>query len=298
MATPEACGARKGLRYSPAMNPKCFVLVGITLLSLISVSRVASAELIRDVEYAKTDGVSLKLDVNVPEGKGPFPIAILVHGGGFTNLTKQQSITPLFPVLTDAKFTWFTIDYRGLLASTYPVWVEDVERSIRWVKTHAAEYKGDPDRVALIGESFGGYLVCLAAGRATKETKVNAVVVCYGPFSDLEALAKKGSIPPTAKKMYGIQKDENATKILREASVLTYLKPGLPPILLIHGTADEKVPYAGSVGAQKRLAAAGVSCELIAVTNAPHGMINWDAFDQSYKARMIEWLERTLGPQK
>jgi acetyl esterase len=202
-------------------------------------------------------------------------------------------------VLTEAKFTWFTIDYRGLLAGSYPIWVEDVERSIRWVKAHATEYKGDPGRVALIGESFGGYLVMLATGRATKETKVNATVVFYGPFLDMEAIAKKsGHVAPVQMKVYGIQKEEDAPKILREASVTTYLKPGLPPLLLVHGTADEKVPYAGSMGAQKRLTAIGVSCELISVTNAPHGMTNWDAYDQSYKARMIEWLKQTLGPGK
>jgi acetyl esterase len=151
----------------------------------------------------------------------------------------------------------------------------------------------------LIGESFGGYLVMLATGRATKETKVNATVVFYGPFLDMEAIAKKsGHVAPVQTKVYGIQKEEDALKILREASVTTYLKPGLPPLLLVHGTADEKVPYAGSMGAQKRLTAIGVSCELISVTNAPHGMTNWDAYDQSYKARMIEWLKQTLGPGK
>ena len=268
------------------------------LLPLISFSPVASAELIRDVEYAKPNGVSLKLDVNVPEGKGPFPIAILVHGGGFTNITRQQSITPIFPALTEAKFTWFTIDYRGLLAGSYPIWVEDVERSIRWVKAHAAEYKGDPGRVALIGESFGAYLALLVTGRATAEIKPNAVVAFYPPFADLQLAIKDGHVPDQMKKVYGIQKEEDALKILREASVTTYLKPGLPPLLLVHGTADEKVPYAGSMGAQKRLTAIGVSCELISVTNAPHGMTNWDAYDQSYKARMIEWLKQTLGPGK
>lgn len=280
------------------MNPKRFVFATVMLFPLISFSPVAPAELIRDVEYAKPNGVSLRLDVNVPDGKGPFPIAILVHGGGFTNITRQQSITPLFPVLTEAKFTWFTIDYRGLLAGPYPIWVEDVERSIRWVKAHAAEYKGDPGRVALIGESFGAYLTLLATGRATAETKPNAVVAFYAPFADLYRAIKDGHVPDQMKKVYGIQNEADAPRILSEASVTTYLKPGLPPMLLIHGTADEKVPYAGSVGAQKHLTTIGVPCELISVTNAPHGMMNWDAYDQSYKARMIEWLKQTLGPGK
>jgi alpha-L-fucosidase 2 len=274
------------------VKPSCVFL----FLALISFHGIAQAELICDVEYARPAGVSLKLDVNVPEGKGPFPTAILVHGGGFTNVDQRQSITPLFAPLTEAKFTWFTINYRGLLSNSYPAWVEDVQQSVRWVKAHAVEYKGDTNRVALIGESFGGYLVWLAVGRATNDTKVNAAVVFYGPFMDMEASAKKnGHIPAQQLKVYAIQKDDDALKILREASVTTYVRPGLPPFLLIHGTADEKAPYAFSVEAQKRLAAAGVPCELISVTNAPHGMVNWDSYDQSYKAKMIAWLEKTLG---
>ena len=271
----------------------------ILSLILITFCSHTSAELIRDVEYAKPDGVSLKLDVNVPEGKGPFPIAILVHGGGFTNVNQRQSITPLFAPLTEAKFTWFTINYRGLVSNSYPAWVEDVEQSIRWVKAHAAEYKGDTNSIALIGESFGGYLVWLAVGRATNDTKVNAVVVFYGPFMDMEAVAKKnGHIPAQQMKVYGIQKDEDMLTILHEASATTYVRPGLPPFLLIHGTADEKAPYKFSVEAQKQLTAVGVPCELISVTNAPHGMVNWDGYDQNYKAKMIAWLEKTLGPEE
>src|ERR1700748_2797265 len=107
------------------MKPFCIFL----FFALLLFHFTAPAELIRDVEYARPEGVSLKLDVNVPEGKGPFPIAILVHGGGFTNVDKQQFITPLFAPLTAAKFTWFTINYRGLLSNSYPAWVEDVEQS-------------------------------------------------------------------------------------------------------------------------------------------------------------------------
>jgi acetyl esterase/lipase len=226
-------------------------------------------------------------------------MVILVHGGGFTNVDKQQFVTPLFKPLTDAKFTWFTINYRGLASNSYPAWVKDVQQSVCWAKAHAAEFKGDTNRVALIGESFGGYLVWLAVGQATNEARVNAAVVFYGPFLDMEAIAKKnGHVSAQQMKVYGIQKDEDALKILREASAPTYVQPGLPPFLLIHGTADEKVPYQFSVDAQKRLTAAGVPSELISETNAPHGMINWNNYDQSYKTKMIAWLERTLGREK
>lgn len=268
--------------------------------ALILFGFAAPAELIRDVEYARPDGVSLKLDVNVPEGKGPFPMVILVHGGGFTNVNRQESFAPLLPSLTEAKFTWLNINYRGLASGSYPMWVEDVQRAIRWAKAHGAEYKGDTNRVALIGESFGGYLTWLAVGRATNDdTKVQAAVVFYGPFLDMEAIAKKnGHIPAQQRKVYGIPDDAGMADILpilHEASAPTYVRPGLPPFLLVHGTADEKAPYKFSVEAQKRLTAAGVPCELISETNGLHGMVNWTNCDQGYKAKTVDWLNTTLG---
>ena len=144
--------------------------------------------------------------------------------------------------------------------------------------------------------SLSARISCLlAAGRATNETRPNAVVAFYPPFADLTRAIKDGHVSDQLKKIYGIERDEDAPRILREASTVTYLKPGLPPLLIVHGTADTKVPYADSVSAQKRLTEVGVPCELITVTNAPHGMGEWDAFDQSYKTKMIEWLEKTLG---
>ena len=134
-----------------------------------------------------------------PRAAGLLPIAILVHGGGFTNVDRQPSMTPLFAPLTEAKFTWVTINYRGLASAAYPVWVEDIERSIRRVKAHAPEYKGDTNRVALIGESFGGYLTWFVVGRATDETRVNAAVVFYGPSWTWKPSLKRTVTSPTAR---------------------------------------------------------------------------------------------------
>ena len=67
---------------------------------------------IPDVPFTKAGGVTLTLDAYVPEGDGPFPAAILVHGGGFSKGDKQTYVTPLFDPLTEADFAWFTINYR------------------------------------------------------------------------------------------------------------------------------------------------------------------------------------------
>src|SRR4030095_12670147 len=112
-----------------------------------------------DIEFSKVASVNLTLDAFVPEGPGPFPTCILVHGGGFVRGDKQTYIKPLFAPLSEAGFTWFTINYRLAPEHRWPACAEDVETAVRWIKSHAKEYKVDANRIALIGESAGGHLV-------------------------------------------------------------------------------------------------------------------------------------------
>jgi acetyl esterase len=113
------------------------------LLCLVALTFTAWAELKTDIEFARPGGVSLTLDAFVPEGDGPFSTCILVHGGGFTKGDKTSFIKPLFAPLSEAKFTWFTINYRLAPAHRFPANIEDAEAAIRWVKAHATEYKVD-----------------------------------------------------------------------------------------------------------------------------------------------------------
>src|SRR5262249_29542197 len=132
--------------------------------------------MILDVPFTKVGADTLTLDAYVPEGDGPFPAAIVVHGGGFVNGDKQTYVKPLFDPLTDANFAWFTINYRLAPNHKYPAAVEDVESAIRYVRSHAAQYKVDPNRIALIGESAGGHLVSMVGARNKPDARVNAVV--------------------------------------------------------------------------------------------------------------------------
>jgi dipeptidyl aminopeptidase/acylaminoacyl peptidase len=83
---------------------------------------------------------------------------------------------------------------------------------------------------------------------------------------------------------------------LREASASTYVKPGLPPFLLIHETKDEAVPYDQSVKFNAQLKSAGVKAELHTVENGIHGVINWEKNPEhhSYKPVMLNWLRKIL----
>jgi acetyl esterase len=249
------------------------------------------AQEFRDVEYAAPEGISLKLDAHVPHGAGLFPIAILIHGGGNKG-DKQSYVTPLFSPLSAASFTWFTIDYRPAKAG-YPASIADVTQAIRWIKTNAVKYKGDSRRVALIGESSGGILALVAAGRASKETQVNAVVAFYTP-ADLSYVVRDGNVPQLVRGYWGIAKDQDLAAWQREWSPITYVRPDMPPTLLIHGTADSKVPFENSLRLANVWKKARIACELVAVKDGDHGMGSWETIDPSYKEKMIGWLKKTL----
>ena len=81
---------------------------------------VVAAELRSDIEYAKVDGESLKLDASVPDGAGPFPVVIVVHGGGWSGGNKSEGVGPLVGPLTAGNFTWFSINYRLAPAHRWP----------------------------------------------------------------------------------------------------------------------------------------------------------------------------------
>ena len=269
------------------------------VLPLLLLAVPARAELKTDIEFAAVDGTSLTLDAFVPDGDGPFPTCILVHGGGFTQGDKTSFIKPLFEPLSKAGFTWFTINYRLAPQHRFPACVEDVETAIRWVKSHAAEYKVDPQRIALIGESAGGHLVSLAGVRGRAETRVAAVVPFYAPH-DLESRVRQSpSVPVWVEALFGLkQLDDAAWKTLREASPISYVRPGLPPYLLIHGTQDDKVPFAQSLRFWEQMHAAGNACELIAIDGGAHGMGGWERIDPSYKDQLVAWLRATLGDRQ
>ena len=85
----------------------------IFILAMAAAATLSAAALDRkDVEYARPDGKAVLLDLHVPDGTGPFPAAILIHGGGFDEGSKSTNVRPLFDVLAGAGYAWFSIDYR------------------------------------------------------------------------------------------------------------------------------------------------------------------------------------------
>jgi len=87
-----------------------------------------------------------------------------------------------------------------------------------------------------------------------------------------------------------------AEEKMRLASPITFVHKGMPPFLMIHGTADKAVPYEQSPQMCAKMKEAGVRCEVFTVEGAPHGIGPWEKTPdyQKYKEKMVEWLRQTL----
>src|SRR3984957_1879884 len=98
----------------------------------------AGAEILKNIEFSRVEGVSLRLDASIPDGAGAFSAGIIVHGGGWVRGDRRIDVAPLFQPLTDAGIAWFSIDYR--LASDplrFGVAANDVEGGIGFWRENA-----------------------------------------------------------------------------------------------------------------------------------------------------------------
>ena len=231
------------------------------------------------------------------DGAGPFPIAILVHGGGWATGDKAGLFHIPTEALTKAKFTWFSINYRMSPIYLWPSCFEDTKTAIHWVKAHAADYKGDPRHIALLGYSAGGQLVCLSAVLADEDTRVQAVVG-ISPPTDLEMdLQQRGGLSTSLQNLLNRPKEvtDESRKLLHSMSAINFVKPGLPPFLLVQGDKDKSVPYQGSLNFQAKLLANHVPCDFLTLKGAPHNIGTWDKFDPEFSQKIVDWLLRTLN---
>ncbi len=281
-----------------------------TLGIILAIAAGLSAADQKDVEFARPGGKPLLLDLHVPDGPGPFPAAILIHGGGFDEGSRSTNVRPLFEPLAAAGYAWFSIDYRMAPQFRFPEARDDVASAIRWLKAHAREYHVDAARIVLIGESAGGFLVNYAGTHETADTKVAAVVDIYGPV-DYAKLAELRRDHPERFNMNSInrhasnggsihffgaeQLDAAGLAKLHDVSPIFAVHRGMPPFLAIHGTKDDQVVYEQSTAMCDAMHKVGAVCDLITVEGGGHGMSGWKAPEmQHWKPEMIAWLNKTL----
>src|SRR5205807_4958916 len=111
------------------------------------------------IEFARREGVALTMDASLPEGPGPAPAVIWVHGGGFVTGDKKPQPKALLAPLEQKGWAWFSVNYRLAPKYVFPAQTDDVESAVAYIKAHAREFKVDGGRLVLIGASAGGHLV-------------------------------------------------------------------------------------------------------------------------------------------
>jgi alpha-L-fucosidase 2 len=188
--------------------------------------------------------------------------------------------------------------------------MEDVRSANRWLKAHAAEYHVNASKIAIIGESAGGFFVNYLGTHETADTPIAAVVDFYGP-SDYGKLALLRREHPERFNMatidrhashgggihfFGVEQlDAAGLAKLHAVAPIAAVHKGMPPFLVIHGTKDDQVDYEQSTAFCDAMHQAAVACELIAIEGGGHGMSGWRAPDmQHWKPEMIAWLRKTL----
>lgn len=93
-----------------------------------------------------------------PEGDGPFPVCVFFHGGGFVGGSIAGYDYPLHDVCLSANCIVASVEYRLAPENKFPIPFEDAYAATCWLAEHIAEYKGDPNKLAVSGVSAGGTL--------------------------------------------------------------------------------------------------------------------------------------------
>ena len=265
---------------------------GIILLSLASVGPMATIandqfeiEISRDIEFAKVDEFSLKLDLYQPVGAASPPLIVWVHGGAWRAGSKDNM--PL-DELVKRGFTIASIDYRLSPVAKFPAQVHDCKAAIRFLRARARQYGYDASKTGIVGSSAGGHLAAetgVTNGHSKLEgtvgkhldqsSSVQAIVDYYGPTNFLTIL--KQSTPhglsvrvPALQLLLGSQPEENAA-LAKLASPVFHVDKNDPPLLMIHGDYDPQVPINQSHELHGRYKEYGLTARLEIIHGGAHG---------------------------
>jgi acetyl esterase/lipase len=232
-----------------------------------------------DVQYGELLGYRpLELDLYLPQVNEPVPVVVYVHGGGWRRGSRREPLRTLgadfYGTLAAQGFAVAAIDYRLSGEARFPAPLQDVCTAVGWTRHNAASYRLDAGRVFLWGDSSGGHLALLAA---LTGAEVQGVVAWF-PVTDLLGMpsdvADAGGVPDTGPDSREAQllgaPARSVPDLARQASPVTHVSAAAPPILLMHGTADDMVPAAQSIRLAEALDAAGAAVQLELVPGAKH----------------------------
>jgi acetyl esterase/lipase len=246
-----------------------------------------------DVAYASVSP-SQVLDIFLPEGKGPFPLLLNIHGGAFRMGSKEMLDAPVARKFLAAGIAVASVDYRLSGEAIFPAAVRDVKAAVRFLRANGAKFQLD-GRIIAFGQSAGGNLASLlgtsggevffedaALGNAGTSSGVQGVIDWFGPtdFSQMDAQAKAQGCPERAQN-HGAEDSQESRylgaaiagvpELVRKANPITYISKEDPPFLLQKGTVDCLVPFGQSELLADALKAAGLKVEFDKIEGSGHG---------------------------
>jgi acetyl esterase/lipase len=264
----------------------------------------------RTYTYKKVGDLEIQANVHGAEEGFSKPTILWIHGGALIVGSRNGPRKDQLAAYLDAGYLLVSIDYRLAPETKIPGIVEDLSDAMTWIAEEGPDLFGaDPERLAVIGHSAGGYLTLMAG--FCSEVKPKALVPFYGYgdivgdwYSKPDPFYRKQELVPEDRARSRVGTEEIANDIGTEKRGEFYLycrQNGLwpkevggadpetdpeffipyspvknvdenyPPTLLLHGDNDTDVPYVQSVLFAETLKRNGVEYELITIEDGPHG---------------------------
>jgi len=237
-------------------------------------------EVHRDLFYTEAKNKLQSLDVYSPPDGKDHPVIVWIHGGGWSKGDKA-SLQQKPQAFVDKGFVLVSVNYRLVPAVTVKDLMADLAQSVRWVRDHAAEHRGDPNSLIIMGHSAGAHLAALLC---TDDRYLKA--------ADVPMTSLKGCVPLDVS-AYDIPKrihdvDDGISKTFktifgteeaaqREVSPVHYVSKdkGIPPFLILHVASrdDTKAQAHWLAG---KLAEASITARVVAAEGKTHGTISSD----------------------
>ncbi len=250
--------------------------------------------LTRGVPVGQAEGIPLRADLYQPADSGTFPVVVQIYGGAWQRGAPDDDAA-FARYLAAHRYVVVAIDYRHAPRWQWPAQLVDVRTALTWVRGHAAEFGGDPARLALIGRSSGAQLALVAA--YTDTLPIRGVISYYGPVDLVDGYDH----PPVPDPLH-VQSLEVAylggtpteqPERYYAASPVTYAATPQPPTLLIYAGRDNVVlPRFGRL-LHARLHAGGTTAVLLEIPWAQHA---FDAVSAGPSAQLaLGEVERFLA---
>jgi len=263
-----------------------------------------------DVEFRRDPVRTLMARIYQPQGDGPFPALLDLHGGAWNNQDRTANAR-MDERIAASGILVVAIDLRLAPEAPYPASVQDANYGIRWLKAKAREWKGDPATVGALGSSSGGHVVELCAMRP-KDSRYNALPLPETPNLDASVTYVATRSPVTdpfaryqqAERMKRAEMIQN-TKIyfnpwetIYDGNPQMILDRGetvsLPPLLIMQGELDDNVLPAIQEKFAASYRAAGGECQLEVFAGCEHMWVK-DPGPQTERA--IEMVKAFIASQ-